>query len=246
MSCADHFSAQATDYAKYRPGYPPALFDWLQSLTTTHDLAWDVGSGNGQAARELARFFTHVVATDPSAAQIANAVAHPRIAFRVQAAEQCDLATASVDLITIAQALHWFDFAAFFAQARRVLKPAGALVAWTYGINTVTAEVDAVVSQFYSQVVGPYWPPERIHVERGYRDIDMPLLEIAAPTIAMSTTWTADDYLGYLRTWSATQRYSRERGHDPVNDIAIPLRRAWGAEATRVVHWPLQIRAGRR
>jgi SAM-dependent methyltransferase len=244
MTFADHFSKQATDYAKYRPSYPSSLFAWLRSLTPTHQLAWDVGTGNGQAAVELASFFDSVLATDPSAAQIKNAQPHAHVKYLVQPAEQCDLADASVDLVTVAQAIHWFDFDRFYAQVRRVLKPHGVVAAWTYTLNEVTPEVDAVVRRFYKDIVGPYWPPERSHVERQYQDIPFPFVEITAPPLPLETEWSVEDYLGYLRTWSATQRYAQANNTNPIEFIAASLRAAWGNGTLRKVHWPLYVRAG--
>jgi len=246
MAFADHFSKQATDYAKYRPGYPPALFDWLKSLTTTHELAWDVGTGNGQAALELTKFFAQVIATDPSTAQINSAQTHARVTYKVQPAEQSDCATHSVELVTIAQALHWFDFERFYAEVKRVLKPGGVIAAWTYTLNEVSPDVDAVVRHFYQDIVGPYWPPERRYIDASYRTIPFPFAEIKAPPIRMETQWTLDDYIGYLRTWSATQRYQQARQSDPIEMIAATLATAWGdAQRIRTVLWPIHVRAGR-
>jgi SAM-dependent methyltransferase len=244
MSFSDHFSKQATDYAKYRPGYPQALFDWLETLTPMHQLAWDVGTGSGQAAVELAKFFDQVVATDPSAEQIKNATPHARVSYLVQPAEQSDLAARSVDLVTVAQALHWFDFERFYAEARRVLKPTGIVAAWTYGLNEVTREVDAVVRHFYQDVVGAYWPSERRYIEACYRTIPFPLAEIEVPAIRMETHWTLTDYVGYLHTWSATQRYKQANHRDPVALIADSLAAAWGSQTHRAVIWPIHVRAG--
>lgn len=243
---ADHFSGHSTDYAKYRPGYPPALFELLHALTAIHDVAWDVGTGNGQAAVALAKFFQRVVATDPSLAQIANAKPHPRVTYNVQAAEQCDLADASVDLATVAQAVHWFDFERFYAQVKRVLKPGGVLAVWTYALCKVTLGVDAVTRHLYADIVGPYWPPERRYTESSYRDIPFPFAEISIAPLFMVTHWTLADYVGYLRTWSSTQRYIKERQSDPVEAVMEPLRQAWGDPASlRAIEWPIHMRVGR-
>lgn len=245
MTFADHFSVQAADYAKYRPGYPRELFEWLRTSTPRHTLAWDVGTGNGQAALQLADFFDRVTATDPSAAQLKHAVAHERVTYRVQAAEDCDLPDASVDLVTAAQALHWFDFERFYRQVRRVLRPSGVIAAWTYDLNEVDAGVDAIVRKYYTDIVGPYWPAERRYVETGYRALPFPFVEIPVPAMRMETSCTFADYLRYLGTWSATQRYREVRQQDPVALIAEELRCAWGGSAKRVICWPLRVRAGR-
>jgi SAM-dependent methyltransferase len=243
---ADHFSGHATDYAKYRPGYPPELFDWLSSLSVDHDLAWDVGTGNGQAAAKLAEAYAQVIATDPSAEQIRNVTTHPRVIYQVSPAEQSDLADASVDLVTVAQAIHWFDFDRFYAQVKRVLKPSGAIAVWTYTLNNVSTAVDSVVRYFYNDVVGAYWPRERKYIEDQYRNIPFPFAEIKAPHIAMTTHWSYTDYMCYLRTWSATQRYIKANEKDPIELIRQPLLEAWGSpEQLLTVHWPLHVRAGR-
>lgn len=241
----DHFSARAEQYARYRPGYPPELFDWLAALAPARRLAWDVGTGSGQAALGLARHFERVIASDAAEAQLRNAVAHERIVYRVMPAERAELDDASVDLVTVAQALHWFDFARFYGEVRRVLRPEGVIAAWTYGVNRVAPEVDAIVHRYYSEIVGPYWPPEREHVERQYRSIPFPFDEIAAPRFAMQMAWRFEDMLGYLGTWSASKRYAEARGEDPLAQIREPLARAWGEGRERTVEWPLYLRVGR-
>jgi SAM-dependent methyltransferase len=244
MSFADHFSNHAADYAKYRPGYPQTLFDWLRTLTPAQQLAWDVGTGNGQAAVELARYFAQVVATDPSAAQIGSAAPHANVSYRVEPAESSSLAVGSVDLITVAQALHWFEFERFYTEVKRVLKPTGVFAAWTYALNEVTPAVDAVVRHLYREIVGAYWPPERHYVDACYRTIPFPLTEIQAPSIRMETNWTLHDYVSYLHTWSATQRYRQTNNRNPIELISDSLTSAWGAQELRTILWPIHIRAG--
>jgi len=244
MSFADHFSTQAADYAKYRPGYPRALFEWLASLTPQHSLVWDVGTGSGQAAVRLAEYFERVVATDPAAEQIRNAQPHERVSYRVQAAEQCDLDDGSVDLIAVAQALHWFRFDEFYAQAKRVLKPRGVIAAWTYGLHEIAPEIDVVLYDFYSRIVGPYWPPERRYIEENYRTIPFPFVEFSAPPMRLELSWSLHDVVGYLGTWSATQRYIKHNGSDPRELIYERIKLVWGTESERIVSWPLHFRIG--
>lgn len=241
----DHFSTHSAEYARYRPNYPPALFDWLAQLVPERALAWDVGTGSGQAALGLARHFARVVASDAAEAQLRNAVAHPRVVYKVMPAERGDLDDASADLVTVAQALHWFDFDRFYAEVRRVLKPRGAIAAWTYGVNRIAPEIDAIVQRYYVEIVGPYWPPEREYVDKAYRTIPFPFEEIEAPRFEMQQPWTLDDLLGYLGTWSASKRYAEARGEDPIALIREPLARAWGTSTERTVEWPLYLRAGR-
>lgn len=244
---ADHFAPVAASYADFRPSYPPALFAWLATLVPRHELAWDCAAGSGQASVDLAAHFQRVVATDASRAQIDAAILHPRIDYRVAPADASGLAPASVDLITVAQALHWFDLAAFYAEVRRVLCPDGVLAVWSYGVLTVEgAEADRLVQQFYHDTVGPYWPPERAHVENGYRSLAFPFEEIDAPPFAMEAVWTLPQLLGYFRSWSATGRYIAANGHDPVTALAEQLAPRWGEPGRgRLVTWPLALRVGR-
>jgi ubiquinone/menaquinone biosynthesis C-methylase UbiE len=243
----DHFSSLSSAYADFRPTYPPALFDWLADEAPGRSLAWDCACGSGQASVDLAARFDRVVATDASAAQIGGATPHDQIEYRQAPADASGLPDASVDLVTVAQALHWFNLPAFYAEARRVLKPGGVLAVWSYGVQTVEGEqVNALVQHFYREVVGPYWPPERKLVEEGYRTLDLPFAEFAAPPLAMTVRWPLDRLLGYFASWSATGRYIKARGENPLTDLAEALAPIWGdAEANRQITWPLAVRAGR-
>lgn len=247
MGFKDHFSGHAGDYARHRPTYPAELFTWLAALAPRHERAWDCGTGNGQAARGLAGHFAQVIATDASAQQIAAAEPAPRIEFRVAPAENSGLPDASVDLVTVGQALHWFDLDAFYAEARRVLRPGGAIAAWAYALTRVTPEIDAAVLRFYEEVVGPYWPFERRHVESGYRTLPFPFDELAdTPSLCVSADWDRAAFCAYLRTWSAAKRFEEARGFDPVDAFEQELAAAWGDRGTvRRVSWPIAIRAGR-
>lgn len=246
MHFKDHFSAHAGLYREARPHYPDALFDWLAAQAPARGLAWDAGCGNGQASVALAARFGHVYATDPSAKQIAAAEPRANIDYRVEPAEACSLADASADLVTVAQALHWFDQTRFHAEVRRVLKPHGVFAAWTYADCSVDPAVDAAKNRLYVDLTGPYWPPERVHVEGGYRDLPFPYTPIAAPPFAMGAHWDLMQFLAYLRSWSATQRYLREQGEDPVALVEPELRWAWRDPARRrEVRWRFHLRCGR-
>lgn len=246
MTFKDHFSRQASGYAQFRPSYPRAMFEFLASLTTERRLAWDCATGNGQAAIGLADVFERVIATDASAAQIANAIPHQRVEYRVAPAEASGLEPHAFDLVMVAQALHWFDVPAFNAEAERVLKPGGILALVCYTFLKIAPEIDAVVNRFYSDVVGPYWPPERTLIENGYRDLPFPFAQIPTPSFRIEVRWSVEQLAGYLRSWSATQKFITARGVDPVDDLMVELRKAWGnAEAERLVTWPLVLRVGR-
>lgn len=242
----DHFSSHAEAYARSRPGYPPALFAHLVSLAPSHQLAWDCATGNGQVAIGLARHFDRVVATDASAAQIDHAFRHERIAYRVEPAEATSLDAASVDLVTVGQALHWFDLDRFYAEVRRVLRTGGVIVAWCYGRCTVAPDIDAIIDRYYVEIVGPFWPPERIFVESGYRTLPFPFARVPLPAFDMQAEWTAEELLAYLGTWSATKRFEAHHGRDPRDEIAEPLVNAWGSRhLRRRIEWPLSFLAGR-
>jgi SAM-dependent methyltransferase len=245
MSFQDHFSSQSKEYARFRPRYPHALFEWLVSVSPARALAWDCGAGSGQAAVALAEYFKHVVASDPSAEQIAHAEPHPRVQYLVGRAEEPPAAARGADLVTCAQALHWFDHARFYPALRTTLKPDGVFAAWGYGLMTIAPEVDTVVNDYYTNIVGPYWPPDRVHIENRYQSLPFPLTRIAAPESHMTADWSLDALLGYLDTWSATRRFQAARGEHPLIQIRDRLRRAWGEAKTRPVAWPLFIRSGR-
>ncbi|HET6604802.1 MAG TPA: class I SAM-dependent methyltransferase [Xanthomonadaceae bacterium] len=246
MTFKDHFSTQSATYAAARPHYPDALFAWLAGLPAQRECAWDAGCGSGQAAVALAAHFRRVVATDPSVGQIAHAERNGRVEYRVEPAESPTLADASVDLVTVAQALHWFEIGRFHEQARRVLRPDGAIAQWCYGLSRVAPAIDAVFMRLYEDLLAPYWPPERRHIESGYRELAFPFAAVVVPELAIEAHWTLPHYLDYLRSWSATQRYRDACGEDPVAQIADAMGAAWGDPDTRrIVRWPLTIRAGR-
>jgi hypothetical protein len=197
------------------------LFRWLASVAPANELAWDCATGSGQAAVELTEVFERVIATDASENQVAKAEPHPRVEYRVATAENSGIESGSVDLITVAQALHWFDLEKFYGEVRR----------------------DAIVYHYYSDVVGPYWPEERVLVEK-FEELPFGFNEIAAPPFQMVAEWTIQQLVGYLMTWSATQRFMAAEKRDPLAEIEERLRQAWGAEVRRVI-WPLTVRVGR-
>ncbi len=251
----DLFSARAACYARARPGYPAALFDYLASVAPRRGLAWDCGTGNGQAAVGLAAHFERVIATDSSAAQIAHATPHPRVAYRVAPAESADLEPKSVDLIAVAQALHWFDLDAFYANVRRAAAPGCVIAAWCYTLPRVSPALDAVCARFYRDVAGPYWAPQRRFIDERYESIHFPFNESedqnrdrkrVGNSFACRADWNLNQYFDYLSSWSAVQQYKTARGRDPVDEVRADLTAAWGAEeAPRSVTWPIHLRVGR-
>jgi SAM-dependent methyltransferase len=244
MAFKDHFSGHAGSYARYRPDYPSELFDYLASLTPRHEVALDCATGSGQAAVGLARHFNCVIGSDGSVAQLRNAQAHPRVAYLANLAEQPALRDGSVDLAAAAQAAHWFDHERFHPEMRRVLRADGVLALWTYGLAFVAPAIDAVVAHFYEEVVGPYWPPERRHVENAYRDLPFPWHESAAPQFQLRLDWDLDDFIGYVGTWSAVQRYTKVSGTDPLPVLRAEIAPLWDCGQRQVV-WPLHLKVGR-
>lgn len=247
MGFRDHFSGVAAGYARYRPDYPAALFDWLAEVAPRRELALDCACGSGQAARPLARRFARVVATDASLQQLGSAPWIENVSFCAAPAEAAPLAAGTVDLVTVGQALHWFDLDAFAAEVRRVLVPGGVVAAWTYGLPQVDDdEIGAVVSHFITDTMWSYWPPETTHVIDGYASLELPFPALEPPPFEMSVGWTLPRFLGFTRTWSGVARWVEMHGDDPVEGLAAQLRPLWGSdEDLRTIRWSLKIRAGR-
>lgn len=241
----DHFSAAARQYDHYRPAYPEALMAFLAGIAPAQHRAWDCATGTGQAAVGLATHFRQVIATDASAAQVAHAVPHPRVEYAVARAEDCGLDDASVDLVTVAQALHWLELEPFYAEVRRVARPGAVFAAWTYSLADADPVVDPLVAAFYEEM-SPWWPPERIHVEDGYRNLAFPFEPLETPPFEVRASWPLTRLLGYFSTWSGVNHCRKETGRDPVEAIGRRLAAVWGDPSTpRPVRWPLHLRVGR-
>jgi SAM-dependent methyltransferase len=242
----DKFSHQAAEYARFRPTYPPELYAYLAEKAPAQRLAWDCGTGSGQAALGLADHFWQVAASDATPEQIAHAYPHPRIHYFIARVEQVGLPDHSVDLIAAAQAIHWFDLPAFYAQARRVLKPGGVVAAWCYYLPQVSPAVDELMAYYFNTIVGPYWSPLVQRVVEGYRTIPFPFDELQPPQFVGKTHWSLAELFGYLESWSSTQRYKEIEGSDPLEVIRRDLSAAWSdGRAKRLVRWPLYTRMGR-
>jgi SAM-dependent methyltransferase len=243
----DHFSQRAALYAVYRPHYPDSLFTYLAGLTGEHELALDCGTGNGQAAVPLAEHFARVVATDASSAQLANATPRPNVEYRLAASDKSGLPSQSVDLVTAAQALHWFNPPAFFDEAKRVLKRDGAIAVWGYGDPILdTDSLQCFLHSFNRVKLEPYWSAERQILLDGYRPIEFPFAELTAPAFELSARWTLEELTGYIRTWSATASYVERHGVDPVSELERALAADWGNPADRRdIKWPLHLRVGK-
>lgn len=247
MTFKDHFSQRAHLYAAHRPQYPRELFDFLATLTLEHRLAVDFGTGNGQAALGLADHFSRVIGLDPSAAQIENATRHERIEYRIARAEATGLPAGSADLAIAAQSLHWFDPDLFFAEAKRVLAPGGAIAVWGYGDPVLDEPgLQHLLHDFNRGLLEEYWPAERRLLLNGYRGVRFPFDEVSTPSFDLLMRWNLTELAGYLRTWSATSNFLARQGTDPVVDVERALARHWGdPDAARLVRWPLFVRAGK-
>ena len=241
----DNFSSGSDKYAKYRPTYPQEAFNYLNSLVAHKDTAWDCGTGNGQVARELAKTFGQIFATDLSSAQIAQAPAVPNIHYSAQPAEKTNFDDHQFDLITVAQAIHWFDFEKFYAEVRRTAKPSALLAVMGYDLITINPPIDAIIRHFYGKQIGPYWDSERRYIDERYQSIPFPFDEIPTPQFTNRQQWTPDHLAGYVRTWSAVKHFIRENGYDPVGALMSELEPHWPAGALKEVRFPILLRVGR-
>jgi ubiquinone/menaquinone biosynthesis C-methylase UbiE len=242
----DHFSKHAGQYAQYRPKYPDEIYAYLASIAPGHTLAWDCGTGNGQAAIGLAKYFDKVHATDASVEQISLSTPHPKVDYQLEPAENVSLNTSSADLVTVAVAIHWFDFGEFYREAKRVLRPNGILSAWTYNLTEISPEIDQLIRQYYSEILGGYWPERIRYIEERYQTIPFPFKEITPPSFEMEIHWDLNQCAGFLDSWSAAQRYKAQSGSHPLELIWPELVSAWGGgNETRRVRWPLHFRIGR-
>ena len=243
----DHFSAVAAEYASARPEYPGALYDWIAAVAPADGLLWEAGCGSGQATRGLAQRFYRVHATDPSAAQLAQAHGPANVTFAVEPGERCSLPDASADAACVAQALHWFDRDAFFAECARVLKPGGVLVAWGYQDIELPGAGLAAANEALQDAIRAYWPPERALIDEAYASFDWPFEAIRVPDFELRAPWTLPRLLGYFSSYSATQRFRAANGTDPVAAHAPALAEAWGDPGSvREVRWPLFVHARRK
>ncbi len=245
MTFNDHFSNQAATYRRFRPHYPKELFDFLASITPTKQSAWDCATGNGQAAVALADYFEKVTATDASEEQIKLAIEHTKVQYEVGTVENSELDDRSQDLITIANALHWFDIEPFFMEAQRVLKPKGVIAAWCYEAFNIDDSVSPSFDALYADLKS-FWPKQIKLVRDKYKTIDFPFEEIHTPNFEMKLDWDLTHCLGYIASWSAVQAYRKELGKDPIEKHFDSICDAWGDHTLkRTVTWQVHIRVGR-
>ena len=242
----DNFSNHAADYAKFRPTYPQEVFDFLYDLIEEKNDAWDVATGNGQVAVELAKHFKQVLATDLSAQQLAESPKNDKITYRVQTAEAPFENATKFDLITVAQAIHWFDFEAFYKNVQDHLKPDGIFAMIGYSVFKTSGKLNEVIQHFYKNITDPYWDPERKYLDEHYKTVPFPFKEIETPELEMSVIWTKNQFLSYLNTWSAVKHYEKAKGQNPLELIQDDVDKFWGNAVTRKFSFPLLLRVGRK
>ncbi|HEX2845199.1 MAG TPA: class I SAM-dependent methyltransferase [Chitinophagaceae bacterium] len=240
----DNFSSQADLYALYRPVYPKELFEFILSQVGQREAAWDCATGNGQTAAELARSFTNIYATDISQRQLDHAVQAPNIIYTRQPAEQTSFENDSFDLITVSQALHWFRFNEFYNEVKRVGKHGGVIAAWAYSLLTISPVIDELVRDYHFNTLKDYWDEERKYVDDGYQSIPFPFEQIVSPQFFITNYWSLQEMEGYLRTWSALQKFMKVNGNDPIKELIDKLREYWPEEKAKIV-FPVHLKLGR-
>lgn len=239
----DNFSTDSDKYSRFRPVYPASIFHYIDNLVKTKDRAWDCGTGNGQVAVELSRIFSKVEATDISENQLKNAVVSPKITYTLQPAERTNFPNDHFDLVTVAQAVHWFNFFEFYKEVKKCLKPGGIIFIIGYGLMKSNPATDRIITYFYEKVIGPYWDPERHYLDEGYKNIPFPFEELAAPEFVLEVEWKVEHLIGYLNTWSAVKHYIKKEGINPVNFIAEDLQKSFGEKGK--IRFPILKRVGR-
>ena len=241
----DNFSTHGADYASFRPDSPQGIYDFLYAHVSRFDTAWNCGTGNGQIAAKLSEKFTRVYGTDISKDQLANAIQKDNITYCCERAEATSIPGGSVDLITVGQAIHWFDFDSFYKEARRVARPGALLAAWTYNLLRMTPAINAVLDHLYLNITHAYWDKERDYVDAAYATIPFPFDELKTPELSIIKQYTLPQLIGYLGTWSGVRHYKEKEHKDPVSMVKKELAEAWGPEETHEVYWPVYVRAAR-
>lgn len=241
----DHFSNSSDNYAKFRPTYPQTIFEFIYPLLKEKNRAWDCGTGSGQVAQELSKEFVLVEATDISQSQLDNAYQAENINYTKQTSEQTNFEDDTFDLITVAQAVHWFDVERFNKEVKRVGKPNSIIALIGYELFNVSPEIDDIILHFYKNIIGPYWDPERKHLEQKYQTIDFPFKELETPEITNIKLWKLENLIGYLNTWSSVKHFIKKNEYNPLDEISNELTKAWGSTEIRKINFPIIFRAGR-
>jgi len=240
----DNFSDNTGNYARFRPRYPQELIDHLLTFVPDIRAAWDCGTGNGQLAGMLAPFFKEIYATDISMEQMREGDRSPNIWYSIQPAEKASFNDNQFDLITIAQAIHWFQFKDFYREAKRTLVDGGIIAVIGYGLIQTTGPLQKIIDHFYRNTIGPYWDAERRYIDEGYQTIPFPFHEIPMPVFRMEYEWTSAQLTGYLNTWSAVKHYIKQTGKNPVASIEDAIIQCFQNAETLSFSFPLLLRVG--
>lgn len=241
----DNFSTQAKAYAQFRPYYPEDMIAYIVALVNNKHSALDVATGNGQVAVALSGYFKQVHATDISPQQLENATAAPNITYSNKRAEHTNFNNSQFNLITVAQAIHWFNFDAFYKEVYRILQPDGIFSVMGYGLFSTNKHTDVIIDKFYTSIIGPYWDAERKYLDDNYTTIPFPFNELEVPKFTNTFTWTFEQLTGYLETWSATQHYIKKNGNNPVDIVREELQESW-EKGDKTVTFPLLLRIGKK
>ncbi len=240
----DRFSEASAAYARYRPDYPAALFTFINSFVNEKELAWDCGTGNGQTAVVLSNYYKQVCATDISGSQLSQAPVVENINYLQASANQVPLAENCVDLVTVSQALHWFDFSTFYQEVKRVGKPAAIIAVWTYSLLHISEEIDSLISNFHFNTLHDYWDPERKWVNEGYQTIPFPFQTIDTPPFYIEVDWNKEQLAGYIKTWSAVKKYISDKKQDPVETLMGQILSHWKEGTIKKAVFPLHLKMG--
>lgn len=244
MATKDNFSTQSDRYAKYRPTYPSDFFEYLNSILPNKHNAWDCGTGNGQVAYELSKTFANVFATDISQSQIDNALQADNISYSVQPAEQTNFGNMQFDLIVVAQAIHWFDFEKFYTEVKRTAKENVLICVVGYSRVEISEQIDDIITDFYTNVIGSYWDKERKYIDQNYTTIPFPFTEIPTPSFVNKMNWTLKHLIGYLNTWSAVKHFIKRNGYNPIDKLQSQIEKYWHKDDVKEVTFPLLLRIG--
>lgn len=241
----DNFSEDSDLYLQYRPTYPDTFFDYLKTIQTHSENAWDCGTGNGQVAQKLARLYKNVFASDISQTQLDNAVKLDNIQYSVQQAEKTNFPDNFFDLIIVAQATHWFNFDKFYLEVNRTAKNDALLVIIGYARLRISNELDKIIDNFYFNIIGSHWNKERKYLDENYQTIPFPFEELSVPEFNNTYEWTLEHLIGYLGTWSAVKHYEKDKGVNPVKLIYEDLKKAWGKTEKNIINFPILLRIGK-
>ena len=240
----DNFSQQASGYAQFRPNYPPELVEYIVGFVKEKELAWDCGTGNGQSAKLLSHYFKQIFATDISQKQLTNAHKEANIIYALESAEKTSLADASVDLVTVSQAIHWFDFEKFYAEVKRIGKPGAIIAVWTYSLLQISSQIDKIINAYHFTTLENFWDPERKYVDDGYAGIPFPFEEKETKSFCIELYWSLEELTGYLNTWSALQKFIAANSFNPVPEIINSIKPHWGNDIKRKIFFPVYLRLG--